>query len=476
MKKIITFIATAALAFATSGEICEKNGGNWTWHGDINQWQCNNLPLNQQSIQRLAQYEIDYLKEFEEIKKTAPKTIFKWIQPKNKKAACTIAVPGGEDDPTKDSSYKIFWDGECKDGYAFGLGREIEKANLTDAWQIAIYEKGMAQGYYVHHDILNNRLHEGESNYYGAASVVERYVEEKNGNIDITFVIGKMGGLPQEPDLTIGSSPFWNHTQAYRKEYPNFRYEYNDYKNNDIEIIDFNFQLVNKDNQRNGWGFEKNKNGTIVKGEYVNGKPNPSDLPLQYMNKADSIIKEIQEAYSKALQSQSLAQLVKKQYLRKICKDNVKVNFMDNAEYKEVCEDKAELKLQAKVDRKLEKLEKEKVAIIQKQQQEIAQQKQINIQNEQLRQQQAYQQEQLNIQRQQQQEQAKRQEQQDSSSAWNSIAQSLNGIGDSFNRAAYQNNQQQQNRQTNYQLQQISNGVNNLNSSSKLRPIVPNFY
>ena len=472
MRKIITFIATTVFAFATSGEICEKNGGSWTWHGDVNQWQCDNLPLDKQSIQRLAQYEIDYFKEFEEIKNTTPKRTFKWIQPKNKKIPCKIAVPDGNDVPSKDKSYNIFWDGECKDGYAFGLGREIEKANMTDAWQIGIYEKGMAQGYLVQYDVLNSYIFEGGSNYYGSDYGVQRFVEEKNNDIDITFVTGKINGLPQEPDLAIARSPFWNNTQVYRKQFPNFRYEYIDFRKNDIETIDFNFQLVNKDNQRNGWGFEKNKNATIVKGEYINGEPKPSELPSQYMNKADSIIKEIQEAYDKALQAQSQAQLVKKQYLRKICKDNIKVNFMDNTEYKEICEDKSELKLQAKVDRKLEQLEKEKVAIIQKQQQEIAQQKQ----NEQLQQQQAYQQQQLNLQRQQQAEVQRRQEEQDTRSAWNSIGQSLRSIGDSFNQSAYQTNQateslrqmnnqmyqQQQNRKTNMQLQQINNNLNGI--------------
>lgn len=471
MKKIITFIATTALALATSGEICEKNGGTWTWHGDINQWQCNNLPLQKESIQRLAQYEIDYLKQFEEIRKTTPKSTLKWIQPKNKKAACTIAVPGGEDDPTKDSSYKIFWDGECKDGYAFGLGREIEKADLKDAWQIGIYEKGMAQGYSIQHDVLNNVMFEGGGDYYGSDYGVQRFVEEKNNDIDVTFVTGKIGGSSQEPDLTIASSPFWNHTQAYRKEFPNFRYEYVDYKNNDIEKLDFMFQIYNKNNVSHGWGLEKYKNNIIYTGESIEGKATQLNLPQEYKDKSTAIIKEIQEAYNKALQAQSQSQLVKKQYLRKICKDNVKVNFMDNTEYKEICEDKAELKLQAKVDRKLEQLEKEKVAIIQKQQQEIAQQKQ----NEQLRQQQSYQQQQLNIQRQQQQEQANRQKQQDSDNAWNSISQSLNSIGNAFNQSANQINQQDQNRRTNYQLQQINNGINNLNGNSKLQPITPNF-
>lgn len=398
MKKFLTFIATTALVFATNGEVCEKNGGIWAWHGDVNQWKCDNLQLNEQSIKRLAQYEKDYLAEFENLKKTLPQRKFKFIQPRNKKEACRIAVPEGDNDPTKDSSYKIFWDGECKDGYAFGLGREIEKANLKDAWQIGIYEKGMVKGCFVQKDLLKMYLSEGEGNYYGSAHTVRRFVNDTNRDIDISYAVGKAGN-DFEPDIAVVTSPFSNNTVEYHKRYPNFEFLYVDFQNNNMEQIDFNFQLLNDKGVRHGWGFEKNKNGPLVKGEYVHGEAQPSELPQEYMQKADGIVKEIDEAKNKAIEAQGNALLVKKQYLKKICRDSVKVTFMDNSEYKDICVEKDELELQAKIDKKLANLEKEKAASLQKQQQEQFQQKQ----NEQMRQQQTYQQQQLNIQRQQQQ-------------------------------------------------------------------------
>ncbi len=51
----------------------------------------------------------------------------KWIQPNNKKEDCKIYVGvNPEDDKTTKSGYSLYWDGECKKGYASGLGREIE--------------------------------------------------------------------------------------------------------------------------------------------------------------------------------------------------------------------------------------------------------------------------------------------------------------------------------------------------------------
>ncbi|WP_161593894.1 hypothetical protein [Campylobacter armoricus] len=48
------------------------------------------------------------------------------VQVKNKKEKCLILTSKN----TKDESYEIYWDESCKNGYAHGLGREIEKLSL----------------------------------------------------------------------------------------------------------------------------------------------------------------------------------------------------------------------------------------------------------------------------------------------------------------------------------------------------------
>jgi hypothetical protein len=54
-----------------------------------------------------------------------------WIQPKNKSEECRLFF--GRDPKELD----VFWDGGCKDGYAYGLGREFLKGisadSITDA-------------------------------------------------------------------------------------------------------------------------------------------------------------------------------------------------------------------------------------------------------------------------------------------------------------------------------------------------------
>lgn len=334
-------------------------------------------------LNKIAQYEIDYLNEYEEIKKQIPEQKIAWVQPKNKKESCRVYVGCYDKNPTEDTSYKLFWDGECKDGYAYGLGREIEKANLKDDWQIGIYEKGMATGGYIQKDNLHNVLIEGEANYCGSQYAVVRRVFEENRDINLVYESGSSGS-ENEPALTITTSPFWNQTQVYRKTYPNFRYEFANFRNNDEQSIDFLFSLFDKNNKRHGWAIEKNRNQNIQIAEYINGNGQIITLPKGYNEKADRIINEISQASNKALYAQNQAQLVKKQYLRKICRESIKIDFMDNEEYKEICEDKAEKELMAKVDAKLQKINQEKIAKLEQQRYTTQQQKEEQYRQQQL--------------------------------------------------------------------------------------------
>ena len=90
-------------------------------------------------------YEKNYMSEYENIKKQSEnyKPAFKWVQPKNKKEECKVYVSiNPNDDKTKKADYSLYWDGECKDGYAIGLGREFSIGKQTYVEAIGEYKGG----------------------------------------------------------------------------------------------------------------------------------------------------------------------------------------------------------------------------------------------------------------------------------------------------------------------------------------------
>lgn len=343
------------------------------------------LKQDQEKLEHYASYEKNYLNEYNEILKNSPLHKETYRQPSNKKESCKVWFGYTEDNQYfKEESYKIFWDGGCKNGYADGLGREIEKDTLMDKWGLAIYKDGKPT-YYIINDALRNKLFEGiddqnTQNSYG----VHTQITEKMGDIDVVNV-AVADNKNDKVALLSRTSPFWSGSYILEKAYPNFKYVYVNHENNDEAKLDFQFFLSDKKN-KNGWAIEKQKNNTKINtGEFIMNEGRFVDLPSDYNRKADEIIKEINEAQQKAYQAQEQAQLVKKQYMKKICKDTVKVTFMDNNDYKLICNNyQREKELFTKINDKLERLTKEKITRLEQQRYTAQQQKEEQYRQQQL--------------------------------------------------------------------------------------------
>ena len=323
---------------------------------------------NNQILERISAYEVNYISEYEQQLKMAPKHIETYVQPYNKKQSCKILMSYREGATKwfKDPSYKVFWDGSCKGGYASGLGREIESADMIDKWAIAIY-KNKRPTYYIVNNLLSNSVSEGIDELDGSNEnyTVFTKITEKQNDIDVITYAGSFSPKKNVGVFSI-TSPFWNGSYKYEKKYPNFRYSYVNTKENDTSNYNFQFFIENQ-NGKNGWGIDQYKNGSIATGEYINNKGTPLTLPPKYNKKAKMIYNEVYRAQQKAFKAQEYAQQVKKQYLKRICKEKVKVNFMDNGDYKEICSNKKDLVILQKIYNKLDKISKEKIERLNKQ-------------------------------------------------------------------------------------------------------------
>ena len=106
------------------------------------------------------------------------------------------------------------------------------------------------------------------------------------------------------------------------------------------------------------------KQGFTNAGEMSNGTlVRRVQLPQSYFNNANTIFSEIKKEANIALEAQKKALIIKEKYKNKICKDSVKVDFMDNKEYKAICkEDEKIAQLKTKIDAKLAQIEQQKQA------------------------------------------------------------------------------------------------------------------
>jgi hypothetical protein len=407
-NKLQTFIELQkAYSIPVNGKPTNQNNGNWTNSTAMNPFMGNHLfslnpgeyfdtPLstsvgyavcylekkvtkqqfrelkseyNQKELNRIASYETDYIEEHNKLVKEFPKRETTYIQPYNKKQSCKIWMGYSEGNAYfEEDSYKISWDGKCKNGYASGLGREIESADMMDKWGIAIYKQGKPT-YYVTKDNLSDVLFEGVQDVSDEDTLgVLTTIKEKNNDIDVRTIAVRYEGKTHITHKS-HTSPFWNGTYIYSKEYLSFGYGYQNYMQNDMNNkMDFEFVIRNKDAVNNGWVIAKQKNSTsLITGEFIDGKFKQLKLPQSYNQKSDEILREIKRYTKKSFSAQEQAQKVKKQYLKRICKDSVKVKFMDNNEYKEICSNKKEFAVMQKINDKLNKISEEKIARLEKQ-------------------------------------------------------------------------------------------------------------
>jgi len=128
----------------------------------------------------------------------------------------------------------------------------------------------------------------------------------------------------------------------------------------------------------NGFGFSTPKAGATASGEATNGAiVRRVILPNSYFTKISQISNEVKEAGQKAINAQKHALKVKKQYMNRICKKSVSVNFINNNEYKKICnESEYYTNLKEKMDVKLAQINKQK----QQKREQQNQQKLINAQ------------------------------------------------------------------------------------------------
>ena len=114
--------------------------------------------------------------ELQNIELDSNKINSEWIQPHNKSKGCLVYRDYMNNYP-KDSisawnkergvaDYKILWDGDCKDGYASGLGREIEKGKGVDRYTLSRYsiEAKVKPIRYLQEDYLSGNRREGDLN------------------------------------------------------------------------------------------------------------------------------------------------------------------------------------------------------------------------------------------------------------------------------------------------------------------------
>lgn len=283
----------------------------------------------------------------------------KWLQPLNKKEKCKILFYYDKRNDWT-TSIKPYWDGDCKDGYAFGLGREFAKYDNGVVRQALTYYHGNEnEPISFTNEIGNGFTGEGILLKGNKAFVVYPIVNE--GGTDFS-VHGFMLFLEEKDHVgyKYEFSPL-SDLKIYSIIYPNYTQVFMDLSNDEFSNLNWNiFTIDNKAGKKTGYWINTPKEGinTVVEMK-DNNRISSKNLLLddKYYDFLDKTIQKIKENVSLAEKGYRQALAAKEEYKKRICKSNVKVTFMDNNKYKEICnENKRNAELKEKIDKELIKI------------------------------------------------------------------------------------------------------------------------
>jgi hypothetical protein len=276
---------------------------------------------------------LKFVRDFDEAEKKAaqttekPQALVKWVQAANKKEACKIYIGyyDPKDDMTLDPKFKLYWDGECKDGYAYGLGREFAKGNMLDMESLAEYTGGQVKPtYYLDIDKLINKQMIGDVENNKAAIIT---VEKKGLDTAYeTLLLIEKNGVVYGLSTTSAyeTSSLFKQIGATGTAYRHTKYATSEDKyTTEVEKKPVGYTIV------------RYKNGAV---KHVDARTlQEVVLPQSYLNAFQRNISEAESAIQEIKPSLQLAENKKAYYKSLICKDSVKVDFMPDSEYKMIC-------------------------------------------------------------------------------------------------------------------------------------------
>ncbi len=263
-----------------------------------------------------------------------------YAQPVNKKEPCKLPTT---QDQLDRPNFRTYWDGACKNGFAYGLGRDIAISDIHHLEEITIHD-GTGDNWSqprVGYDYFNNTVlyTVGGSKFPEATQIGEKIDNAGGGfnayhTLSVTDESGKL--------FVVQSSAF--HPQRI---YLNTRlggtiaYKFTDYSAAPVinqSAVSFTAEIIDpKSNVSGGVAIARYANGSVQHFKVVNGRTETIKIPQNYTDYLSSKYQEILNATSQSNSVLQRAQQIEREYLFKACNGKSGLDGLDNATYAKIC-------------------------------------------------------------------------------------------------------------------------------------------
>ncbi|HEX9171873.1 MAG TPA: hypothetical protein VF861_04360 [Telluria sp.] len=312
-----------------------------------------------------------------------------YTQPVNKKEPCKLPT---SNDQLERNNFRAYWDGQCKQGYAFGLGRDIAISDTHHVEEITVH-KGSAANFdspSVNYDLVNNKIrYSVPDGKFPAAA----WFGEDIYNNDNNFFVSHTAGMTDESGsgVMVQYSPL-RLFRYFTNNERNVIYRFLD--NSAMPVVDastvaFSAEIIDpRTNTAGGVAVVRYGTGQVRQAKLDGAPPEAVVLPVEYVNHLSGKYKVIQNGLATVEGKIERARQMEREYLYLACNGKHTIDGLDNATATKICTWRSQFK--APYEKSLAKYNEDLAQLKLKaelaSQQRLAQQ-QINIQQRQLQQQ-----------------------------------------------------------------------------------------
>jgi hypothetical protein len=263
-----------------------------------------------------------------------------YVQPANKAEPCKLPTTRNQ---LERSNLRVYWDGDCRNGFAFGLGRDIAMSDTHRVEEITIHD-GTGDNWSaprIGYDFVNKQVvyAVGGTRFPERTQIAEKMESTIDGfnAIQVLSVIDGQGS-----GYIIQSAAF----SPQRNFLLTQKYDAIAYKFSNIPAAllassnapSFSAQIIDpKNNTAGGVVVARYANGAVGQFRTVNGKTEPVRLPAAYTEHLQSKYQEILTVTSAANATLQRAQQAEREYLYKACNGKSSIRGLEQVEYTRIC-------------------------------------------------------------------------------------------------------------------------------------------
>ncbi len=250
-----------------------------------------------------------------------------YVQPANKEEACKLP---SSDDQIERRNFRAYWDGDCRNGYAYGLGRDIAISDTHHVEEITIHNgTGDSFGQPTRAiDFVNNTSRYGTYGLtLGDAVVINEFITNDLNGFSARYLTGR---FTIDSTSAIQNSPFYPQAITVNAKYGQPTYRFTDMSALPATSDTPNFVVETLDpttEKPGGFRMGRFRNG-VVRHQTFNGVGNPAELvilPQEYVNHLLTKLADAQTHIAKANASAQRAQQMEREYLHMACADGYKI-------------------------------------------------------------------------------------------------------------------------------------------------------